>query len=213
MVGAVTACLIATGSAQAAVVTVSATTLSSNAGTYGPLDAAGTTLQVTSGSPLTTICCGTWPGLWFGSTQASDTYNFTFNKQLDYFSILITAMSTSAASGWFESIGNFTTNAAAAPTLTFTDIQFTAWDGTTVTSSAGDGRFLMEIQAVGGRSFDRVSFAHIQSGFANGSVVNQIQYNASAGSVVPEPGTWALMIVGFLGAGIALRRRQGALAA
>lgn len=212
-VGALAACLIAAGSAQAAVVTVPPGTLSSNPGTYGPLDGAGTTLKVTSGSPLTTIGSGVYQGLWFGSTQASDTYTFKFNSKIDYFSIAINAMSTFGP--YFESIGNFTTNASGTPTLTFTNVQYTAWDGATVTSGPADnGTFLMEIQAVGGRAFDTISFDHIQRGAANGSVVNQIQYSVFAGGgAVPELGTWALMIIGFLGTGAALRRRSGALAA
>ena len=36
------------------------------------------------------------------------------------------------------------------------------------------------------------------------------QYNSTA--AVPEPGAWALMILGFAGAGVALRRRRFALA-
>jgi hypothetical protein len=34
----------------------------------------------------------------------------------------------------------------------------------------------------------------------------------AGGAVIPEPGTWALMIVGFGGAGMLLRRRRGTLA-
>jgi PEP-CTERM motif len=212
--GAIAAGFVATSTAQAAVVTISSATLASSAGNYGVVDAAGTTLKVSgSFAPLTTIGSGAYQGLWFGSTQLSDTYTFQFNKQVSYFSVLINAMSTFFS--YYESIGNFTTNASTAPTLIYTNIQQTAWDGTTVTSGPlDDGTFLMEVQAVGNHTFDRVSFQHIQRSAPNGSVVRQVQYDTFVGSgAVPEPASWALMIAGFLGAGIALRRRQGALAA
>jgi hypothetical protein len=46
--------------------------------------------------------------------------------------------------------------------------------------------------------------------FQSGS--NAFEFDGLAG-VVPEPGTWALMIMGFGGAGAMIRRRRAALAA
>lgn len=204
---ALAASFLLAGSAQAAVVTVADTTLSSNAGSYGPLDGDGTTLNVTGGAPLTTIGPGAFQGLWFGSGQDDATYTFTFNNAVSYFSILINAMST--FDPYAETIGAWTTNAASAASLDFTNIQFTAWDGSTVTSGPQDnGTFLMEVTAAAGESFTTVSFFHDQTSAANGSVVREIKYElAGDGGVVPEPGTWALLITGFFGAGAMLRRR------
>ena len=47
---------------------------------------------------------------------------------------------------------------------------------------------------------------------SNEAAVVEIQYERLGGGVVPEPGTWALMILGFGAAGAALRRRQAAFA-
>lgn len=45
------------------------------------------------------------------------------------------------------------------------------------------------------------------SGGAVGSMANSIVINQGAGAAVPEPGAWALMILGFGGVGAVLRRR------
>lgn len=206
--------LLVAASAHAAVVTVDSATLASSAGTYGPLDASGTTLSVTSVLPLTTIGPGGFEGLWFGSTQASGQYDFVFNHAVSYFSVLVNAMST--FSSFSETIGDWTTNAPSTATLTFTNIMFTAWDGATVTSGPQDnGTFLMEVTAAAGQSFTDVGFFHTQVGSANGSVVRQVQYDlfGAAGSTgAPEPAAWALMIGGFFGVGATLRRRASAIA-
>ncbi|RAK69269.1 hypothetical protein DJ019_03110 [Phenylobacterium kunshanense] len=56
--------------------------------------------------------------------------------------------------------------------------------------------------------------AFSQVGWFTSEVANvaEIQYERLGGGVVPEPGTWALMILGFGAAGAALRRRQAAFA-
>ncbi len=195
------------GAAQAAIVTVSADTLASNPGVYSGLDGSGTALNVTQagGGSLATIGSGAFEGLWFGGDQGSGTYTLTFNKALDYFAIHINAMSTFGS--FVETIGAFTVNAPGAPSLVFTNIQQTHWDGATVTSGPNDnGEFTMVITPAAGQTFNTISFFHFQSGAPNGSVIRDLSYEiASLG--VPEPTTWALSILGFGLMGAALRRR------
>ncbi len=199
-------CLTA-GAAQAAIVTIPSSTLASNPGSYSGLDGSGTTLNVTQvgAGSLSTIGSGAFEGLWFGGSQGSGTYTLTFSKPLDYFSIHVNAMST--FSGHVETIGAFTVNAPGTPNLAFTNIQFSQWDGATVTSGPDDnGEFTMVITPAAGQSFNTISFFHFQAGAPNGSVIRDLSYEL-AGLGVPEPATWALSILGFGLVGATLRRR------
>jgi PEP-CTERM motif len=200
--------------ANATIVTVSSTTLASNPGTYSGLDASGTSLVVTpsGGGTLSTIVGGQFEGLWFGNSNTSGTYTFTFNTPLDYFSLHVNAMSTVTERLWVETIGNFTINAAGTPNLAFTNIQFTQFDGSTVTSGPlnDNGEFNMVITPAAGQTFDTISFFHFQSGDPEGSIVRDISFEV-AGTVaggVPEPSTWAMMILGFAGIGFMAYRRK-----
>ena len=207
------ACLVAAscltaGAAQAAIVNISSSTLSSSAGSYSGLDGSGTTLNVTtSGGSLADIGPGPFEGLWFGGNDASGTYTLTFNKPVDYVSIHVNAMST--FDSHVETIGAFAVNGPGTPSLAFTNIQFTAWDGSTITSGPVDnGEFNMVITPAAGQTFTAVSFFHFQSGFPNGSVFRDIGYELAGGrSGVPEPATWALTLLGFGLVGATLRRR------
>ncbi|MBU1374332.1 MAG: PEPxxWA-CTERM sorting domain-containing protein [Alphaproteobacteria bacterium] len=68
-------------------------------------------------------------------------------------------------------------------------------------SGTGLSGFLRQVQNAG-RGYD-------QAYDIKGSVTSVRVFNdADVGTVVPEPGTWALMILGFGAAGSALRRRR-----
>lgn len=213
---AAAAVFLAAGAAQASGGVLTSANLASNIGHYTNIDGAGLDLDVTkslSGS-LSVIGGGVYQGLWFGGNNADGVYTLTFNKPIDYVSFTVNAMSTS--SNYFETIGAFTTNAAIAPTLAFTNISSTAWDGSTITSSSPDGYFKMALTAVSGSQFSTFSFFHDQDGVPNGSVFKEISFQRVGGDVVvgdggtgggvPEPATWALMLTGFGMAGVALRR-------
>jgi hypothetical protein len=197
--------------ANAAIVSVSSTTLASNAGTYSNLDGSGTSLVVTpsGGGSLSTIGPGAFEGLWFGNNDSSGTYTFVFNRPLDYFSLHVNAMSTFGS--FVETIGNFTINAAGPPNLAFTNIQFTQFDGSTITSGPLDnGEFNMVITPTAGQTFDTISFFHFQANNPNGSVVRDISFEVAGGisGAVPEASTWAMMILGFAGIGFMAHRRK-----
>jgi hypothetical protein len=208
LAGALAATLLSAAVAQAAVVTVGSNTLASNAGVYSDL-----VVSTANGGTLTTIGAGAYEGLWFGSNHQSGDYTFTFSQQLDYFSVLINAMSTTNG-GHAETLGAWTVNAPGAPTFGFTNVQFTAWDGATVTSGpVDDGTFLLTITPLAGQTFNTISFHHQQTGSPSGSVIRQVQYQvASDAGAIPEPVTWSMMLLGFLGTGVALRRRRTASA-
>jgi hypothetical protein len=222
---AIAAVFLAASSAQATVATVSSATLASNAGHYLNLDGAGLNLDVTytGGGSLQTIAGGgPFEGLWFGGSQGSGLYTLTFSKPVDYFSMHVNAMSTFGS--YVETIGQFAINAAGTPSFSFTNTQYTAWDGSTVTAGPLDnGDFNLAITAAGGAAFSTVSFYHAQKGGPNGSVLRNLGFESyggggvigdgGTGGGVPEPATWALMITGFGMAGMALRRRSSAVRA
>jgi hypothetical protein len=194
--------------ANALIVNVPAATLASNPGAYSNLDGAGTSLVVSpsAGGSLSTIGSGAFEGLWFGENQSSATYTFTFNTPIDYFSFHVNALST--FDSHVETIGNIAVNAPNTPTLAFTNIQFTAFDGSTITSGPQDnGEFNMVITPAAGENFNTISFFHFQSGDPNGSVVRDLSFEVAASATAPEPSTWAMMLLGFAGLGFAAYRR------
>ncbi len=168
--------------AQAVVVNLPAGTLynvpsGSTSHTYPGLDGDGTSMRARA-SPtgrFDPINSGKFYGLWFGSNHQSATYTSSFSAPISYFDFRVNAMSTFGQIA--ETIGNFTLDTAATPTFTFTNIQYTAWDGSTVTSGPQDnGEFILAISVAPGQSFSAVSFDHFQMGNPSGSVVRSINY-------------------------------------
>lgn len=56
-------------------------------------------------------------------------------------------------------------------------------------------------------STEAITSLKIVSASGDGYMIDHFAFNAPTGAV-PEPGAWALMIAGFAGAGVALRRRR-----
>lgn len=113
----------------------------------------------------------------------------------------------STFSGNVETIGNLTVNAPGVPTFAFTNIQYTQFDGSTITSGPVDnGEFNMVITPAAGQTFDTISFFHFQSRMPYGSVVRDLSFEVAG--AVPEPSTWAMLILGFAGIGFMTYRRK-----
>lgn len=198
------------GASEAAATVLSSSVLASSPGSYAGLDASGTNLNVSfsPGGSLGVFGPGEFQGLYFGGNQGSATYTLQFSAAIDYFSIRINALSTFDA--FVETLSDFTIDGGAVPTFAFQNIQNTSWDGFTVTSGPQDnGEFILEITPQGGGTFTSVSFDHLQINNPNGSIIREVRYELASGpnGGVPEPHTWALLILGFGATGAALRRR------
>jgi hypothetical protein len=225
-------CSLAAASSAQAVTVVPSATLGSSAGNYTNLDPQGTSLSVTfspggSLDPISPKGPYNYPGfegLWFGRTQGSATYTLTFNNPIEFFSLHVNAMSTYYYQV-AEKIENFKVNALGAPTLSFENIHFTQWNGTTVTSGPqDDGEFILTITAAIGQSFSSVSFFHFQQNSPNGSVIRDISYRIASApdpkppivspteppSPVPLPASLPLFASGLAGLGLAcwIRKRR-----
>jgi hypothetical protein len=87
-----------------------------------------------------------------------------------------------------------------------------------VTSSVGKANFTSDVTDLSFVKDDNFQFGfsqvHPKFAVTDGTLQNFKGNNltGSFGGVVPEPGTWALMIMGFGGAGAMLRRRKMAVA-
>ena len=181
---------------------------------YTGLDASGTTMSIlaTNGGIFSNIVDlpspNSFPGLWFGKNNASGTYRFTFNKPVTFFEMYVTAQSTYPRQPISEIFNGYTVNGGTA-SFAFTNVSGTAWDGSDLTSTQGDGRSILAISVGVGQSFTSVSFNHVQVGGPNGSVIERIRYEAESTNVVPEPSTYALMATGLVALGFASWRRKG----
>jgi hypothetical protein len=90
-------------------------------------------------------------------------------------------------------------------TLTFGSISTPITSGGTQTVSCCGENFIL-VSAINGETFSSLNF----SSTGNLSSVEQVRVDI-AGSVgaVPEPSTWAMMVLGFLGLGFMAYRRRG----
>lgn len=77
-------------------------------------------------------------------------------------------------------------------------------NGVTQNFNIGNGQNFFGIQATGGDTISSISFN------TNGSGVQDLRQVRLGGvaAAVPEPGTWALMLLGFGAVGVSMRRRR-----
>lgn len=209
---------VCTSSLNAQIVTISSATLGtvtdgSTSKTYAGLDVSGTsmTAAVAPGDAgVFRSGPGSFPGLWFGSNNASSTYTFTFSSAVKFFEFYFTAQST-VAGRYSEVLNAFVTNGGS-PSYTFTNVGGAAWDGASITSN-GEGSSILGITAAAGQSFTTIRFSHIQTGAPVGSVIERMRYElAGSDAVVPEPQTYLLLGSGLVAlAGIARKRKSAAV--
>jgi hypothetical protein len=134
----------------------------------------------------------------FGNTDITGDADGNFTDVFDF--TLPTGISSFTVSSTFSDDASNDVN--------FDSITFNGTDFQIGTTGQNEFRFLNDVDLQAG------GMQHlIVSGFTggNGSYSGVISFTPSAGAV-PEPAAWALMIVGFAGAGAALRRRKVALA-
>lgn len=82
---------------------------------------------------------------------------------------------------------------------------WTAADGNPLVTAGGANQFILTAEA--GTAFDRVLIA------STGASIEQIKQNSvnpATPGAVPEPATWAMMLLGFGGIGMTMRRRRQA---
>jgi len=73
----------------------------------------------------------------------------------------------------------------------------------TFDSLLGNGSNFFGFQGINGQSISSASIT-----IAGGSIQDVRQIRLDAVGAVPEPGTWAMMLIGFGAAGVAIRRRK-----
>jgi hypothetical protein len=108
------------------------------------------------------------------------------------------------------------TMSADSQNIQFSSVTFDGIAFNVETNGWNESRFLNDVDVLAGQSYTLrlVGSAGVQGSTPNASYSGVITFAPNV-AAVPEPGTWALMIAGFGGAGAVLRRRrqQVALAA
>jgi hypothetical protein len=93
-----------------------------------------------------------------------------------------------------------------------TSVIVTLAGGGTVTIPGldGNGNNFFGIRATGGDSITSLSFGGFSPDGSGIQALNQVRLNLvpTQTAPVPEPGTWAMMLIGFGGMGVAMRRRR-----
>jgi hypothetical protein len=73
------------------------------------------------------------------------------------------------------------------------------------TLTASQGSNIFNIVAPTGTVFTTATFTSTDGGFTD---FKQLRLTTASMTAVPEPGTWAMMLLGFGGLGVAMRRRR-----
>jgi hypothetical protein len=121
----------------------------------------------------------------------------------------------------FAADGSLLTNLTFEILTGFTSAEFNLEQGTpssflvNLTDSAGDtfsqtlsklnGSNIFNIVAPAGTVYTSATFSSTGGGFAD---LKQLRVTLAAANAVPEPATWAMMLLGFGGIGLAMRRRR-----
>lgn len=128
----------------------------------------------------------------------------TFNDTFDFNAFSIP---------WLTGEANFTissTMSTASQNITFTEVSFNDQDFTTPFQGWNEYRVLNNVQVTfaSDKTLRVSGLAGTAAAGANASYSGVITFAPAQVGVVPEPGAWALMILGFGGAGAMLRRRN-----
>ena len=168
-------------------------------------NAAGSTILGTSNKTSTAVTF----------TSSTDTLNATSNGQASISALdtKLNALSISLSNpnlGFTAFEFNLNSNVSGPLTLVFTDQLGGTQTGTQSFNVSAHGSNFFDAIAANGELITNVSLSG-----ANLSSVGQVRLGGVTSLVraVPEPASWALMIVGFGGIGAAMRRRRQALAA
>jgi hypothetical protein len=149
------------------------------------------TLQTTAVPNVAAVPFGLAPGATYLAVGPSETSSFSFTGNLSSFGLLwgsVDAYNTIAFSG-------------SAPTVSFTGSNVLAADPGLVLGSQGANGTTYVNFGNFGAGYNTVTFTSTSPAFELSNVT------ASVGAV-PEPGTWAMMVLGFAGIGFLAYRRK-----
>ena len=103
---------------------------------------------------------------------------------------------------------NSASQAATKVTITYFDPALAAFADQTF-DLANNGQNFMGITGTAGETFTKISLNFTSGGVAD---LRQLRFGNIAAPAVPEPATWAMMVIGFGVIGSAMRRRKVSLA-
>ena len=184
---------ITCGAAQAAEISFSDVQLSSG----NPVSSGGLTLTTsTSGGSIAFIGSGTFIGLWLGQSDTAGSYTLSFSQAISSIEIEFDALSGTGTPPP-ETLFNFA-NSNGAINISYTNQFGTTFDGTTITSTVGDGQGIIDFA---GPDFNSFSFDHDQ-GVQSGFVIERIVVNT-----VPIPAA-AWLFASALGGLVVVKRKR-----
>ena len=78
-----------------------------------------------------------------------------------------------------------------------------------ISGLSANGQNFYGIRATAGEQITSLSFGGFQPAGSGIQALNQVRLNLTQTSPAPEPGTWAMMLLGFGAIGVSMRRRRG----
>jgi hypothetical protein len=87
-------------------------------------------------------------------------------------------------------------------------VQIAGQDPVTITGLAPNGNNFYGIRATAGEQITGLEFGNFTPEGSGIQALNQVRLNLNTATAVPEPGTWAMMLLGFGVVGASMRRRR-----